>query len=195
MEPCGRKVKTQVKPETVFWWVSFGWGGNLCKLILWQSGWFQQFEFGFIHHHFMSCIELQLRKNYAGLESRSWSNSIGLPSSGPPRQDTLRPGEGKWSPESDGPLASGASAESNGGMRNVMMNLIKKKQAKKGWCRNLHLGALMTSKWPKTMEIQNNYSELPKAIPCNVLKYNLICSFLFPCKPWSACDFMVLANI
>ena len=45
------------------------------------------------------------------------ANSIGVTSSGPPRQDTLRPGEGERPPESDGPLASRASAESSGGWR------------------------------------------------------------------------------
>ena len=45
------------------------------------------------------------------------ANSIGVTSSGPPRQDTLRPGEGERPPESDGPLASRASAESSGGLR------------------------------------------------------------------------------
>ena len=37
-------------------------------------------------------------------------------SGGPPRQGTLRPCEALGPPRSDGPVASGASAESNGGM-------------------------------------------------------------------------------
>ena len=36
---------------------------------------------------------------------------IGVASSGPPRPDALRPGEGEGPPESDGPLASRASAK------------------------------------------------------------------------------------
>ena len=53
---------------------------------------------------------------YKELEDRSRSNSMGLASSGPPRPDTLRHGEVDWPTGSDGPVASGASVESSGGM-------------------------------------------------------------------------------
>ena len=61
------------------------------------------------------------------IEGRSSSDSIGLISSGPPRPDTLRPGEGVWPQEGDGPVATGASAESCGGMRNEECNEFRKK--------------------------------------------------------------------
>ena len=44
------------------------------------------------------------------------ANGMSLASSGLPRRDTLRPGEGKRRTESDGRVASGASVESSGGM-------------------------------------------------------------------------------
>ena len=53
---------------------------------------------------------------YQEFEGRSRSGSMGLIGSGPPRPDTRRLGEGKRPPESDGPVASSASVESNGGI-------------------------------------------------------------------------------
>ena len=90
---------------------------------------FKQFQFGSVSS-FMSCTEL--RETCANLISVSWSwncvkSTRHFTDLGPLRPDTLRPGEGVWPQEGDGPVASGASAESSGGMRNEECDEFKEK--------------------------------------------------------------------
>ena len=57
------------------------------------------------------------------------------------------------------------------------------------WVKNLHLSALLSSKWPKTMESDIVNYQNSKAIPCNIcIQFDTVCSFMFACKPWNACD-------